>query len=70
LATGYIACLIQWGGGGFYSFKLGCVAAFGSEAKKEIKASISFCLAVKKVFFRSFRFEAKQQKSEAKTNGK
>jgi hypothetical protein len=57
--------------GGFSAPVLGCAAVFDIEAKQEIEAKISFRLEAKKgTFFHLFRIEAKQQQSEAKTNGK
>jgi hypothetical protein len=42
----------------------------GSIAEPEIEAKRLFCLEAKKVYFRLFRIEVKQQKSEAKMNEK
>ncbi len=47
---------------------LGCALTFASEAKFEIEAKILFRLeAKKKAWFHMIHFDAKHQKSEAKT---
>jgi hypothetical protein len=50
------------------SSTVGCALVFASEAKIEIEAKISFRLEAKKRHL--IHIEAKQQKSEAKTNVK
>jgi hypothetical protein len=47
---------------------LGCALTFASEAKFEIEAKISF--REKKAWFHMIHFDAKHQKSEAKTKVK
>jgi hypothetical protein len=49
---------------------LGCALTFASEAKFEIEAKISFRLEAKKAWFHMIHFDAKHQKSEAKTKVK
>ncbi len=46
---------------------VGCALTFASKAKFEIEAKISFCLEAKKAWFHMIHFDAKRQKSEAKT---
>ncbi len=46
---------------------LGCALTFASEAKFEIEAKISFRLEAKKAWFHMIHFDAKHQKSDAKT---
>ncbi len=54
-----------------YFSQLGCALTFASEAKFEIEAKISFRLeAKKKAWFHMIHFDAKHQKSEAKTKVK
>ena len=50
--------------------RLGCALTFASEAKFEIEAKISFRLEAKKAWFHMIHFDAKHQKSEAKTKVK
>jgi hypothetical protein len=49
---------------------VGCALTFASEAKFETDAKILFRLEAKKAWFHMIHFDAKHQKSEAKTKVK